>query len=423
MLVLALLALAAFAEVAPVRHMKEGHDRHGHRPFHPRHHPHFHGDKDTEKVHHFDMSKFRDIARSEHPENARFHQDNKFVRPFEKEELDPALKNRHFEKPIRRMDRNKNKVHSSQLETVLYPNTTYTVGFSYMTHFFNVPYAEGDSIAVHIVRTSEKYSTKKTPVLTRCVMTPGKKGRICENDKKGDSLSFVVTADELRKNWFNSFEFSMFTTTYDSGVNVGLYVCVGENATLETCGTPSALDCVNGVPSQVMNVCICNKNFTGLNCEEKATGNSDAPSWNWSWTWDSEMDAFFDVFDAIACVISFISFVITFVIILLSIAACCAFLRACCMQYRQQRGRVVRNNNSRLPPPPAYQYHPLNVVPPPPPPPPPMPGQCYDVRNGNAIEMSTLPVARNANPIYVMPPLAPVKQVPVYVQPPPAPKN
>jgi len=307
--------------------------------------------------------------------------------------------------------------------TTLYPNVTYlkTIQRSIKSlkvgSAFSVSYKKGDSIAVQIVHTSDTFLGKESPVLTRCSFSR----EACVSESKFKNLSFEVSAAELEKTSMKKFNsqyiFALFAMTKEEvGANVGIYVCVGKNASLANCKAPCTRNCgLHGTRSDVMNVCVCEKGYNGIGCDFKA---GSAPN-IWS---DSFFDEFNGVLDAVACVISVVMSIIFFVVVFLIICTCCACLHACCMECRRKRGRVINNNRRAVPPPPAYAYHPLGV-PPPPPPPPMQQGQYYDINNGNAIEMSTMPVARNANPVYIMPPLAPVKQVPVFIQPPPAPKN
>jgi len=295
----------------------------------------------------------------------------------------------------------------------LRPNDTYIESIN-MAGIFTVPYAKGDSVAVHIIRSSDMYDYPESPELYRCMFN--RKG--CVSDKVNKSLSFELSAGELpRINGWNSkgsFQFSLYSQAKDlkqiGGVVVGMRVCVGKNVSLATCRSRFTRVCYHGKQSSVMEVCICDKGYTGRFCEEKTT-----PPKTWE---DEAMDEFECVFEIIAGIVSFIVGLIFLVVIFVLICGCCACLRACCRRHVCRRGAVIRNRNLPVPPPP-YAYRPLDV--PPPPPPPPMEGQVYDVNNG--IEMSVIPAARNPNPIYVMPPLAPVKQVPVFVTPPPAPKN
>jgi len=293
--------------------------------------------------------------------------------------------------------------------------------------FVDVP--EGESLAVQIVRTSDKYVAEdgRYPSLQLCRC--GKKNN-CVTDEKNNSLSFFVSADEMKymkRKEKGIYPFSLNTgKAKTSGVVVSLYACVGKNVSLETCRTPVTIQCVNGKPSDVLNVCVCSKNYTGKYCNYRA---SKAPE---AWDYDSNFN---EISRAVRIVCAIATHVMIFVFVLVLICCCCC-LRACCCRRKANRGRVMPNRPAprlNLPPPPPYMpggYHPIGFAPPPPPPPmpraqppppPPPPTHRYNPYEG--IELSTMP-AKVATPVYVMPPLAPVKQIPVYVlSAPPAPKN
>jgi len=344
----------------------------------------------------------REAFRGSHPHPGFAHPQMREMRRMRKEMI---VDNRQMHKPDTKRFQNSHMV-------TLVPNQTFVETIQYAS-LFTVPFEEGDSIAVQIVRSSDLYSfdDDETPTLYRCDLR--KKGCVSEN------LSFEVSADVLKRYRRSGYPFTL--TTYSShvtGVIVGLYVCVGENASLETCIAPAiTADCTHGKPSDVMDICICEKGYTGSDCSEQT---SDP-----TWEYDSEMDAAFEV---IGCVLSIIFNIVFFTIVGTMVVCCCSLCCSCCRRRSCQNGRVVHNcNNVRaVPPPPPYvragAYHPLSVAPPPPPPPM-QQNTPYDPYNGKAIEMTTLPASRVANPVFIMPPLAPVNQVPVFVQPPPAPKN
>lgn len=314
------------------------------------------------------------------------------------------------------------KKDSSSFKTAILPGKTYYQNIDMMS-VFTIPFKKGETIAVQIVRSSDLYDFgTKSPILRRCG------GAIkCAEDKNNNSLSFEVTPKVPAKkgHGINQYEFSLTTThSLNSGVAVGIYVCVGKNASLATCydKNASSRNCSNGSPSKVANVCICDKGYTGINCSKEAL---PAPKYDY--------DSVFDEHEAILRLMCYIvagviKFVL-FIVIIIIIASCCTALRLCCIRRRRRNGTVVRNGVVRsMPPPPPYvragAYHPLNIPPPPPPPPPMERGQRYDAYDKNAIEMTTLPAARaaNPNPVFIMPPLAPVRTVPVFVQA-PVPKN
>jgi len=381
-----LLGISAFADM--------GHP-HGH------HHHHHHHPENVEK-------KFPNLAKMVKTKKPDFaHPDLEHMRQL-KEQIKADLKDekKQIQAPHKR-------IRDVNMRTTLLPGVDYQKTVNWV-EFYSIPFSEGDNIAVQVVRAYDSYDSRDdSPVLRLCRFS----SKDCDTDKKNKTLSFEVSSESLSKimKKTGSYYFSLSTQSSSfSGVSVGFYVCVGKNASLATCKSPSNRTCVNGAPSKLANVCVCKKGYSGLTCAESA---NPAPEWNF----DSNFDEFEIVFDFISLVVSLVSSIIFFIIIIVVIYVCCAVLRQCCCRRRNQRtGRVVgRNTASVAPPPyPAGAYHPLSVVPPPPPPQ--MP--AYD---NKSIEMTTMPAATNANPVYIMPPLAPVRQVPVvpvFVQP-PAPKN
>jgi len=384
LLILGFVAVAAFAEETGFR---------GH------HHHHFHQHEDGHKSDR--LQQFRKEMKQRHEEKRR------------------DMMKRHWLKKSDDMDEDVPSVFVSE---TLHPGKTYletikSAGPIPCGGAFSVPYTTGDSIAVHIVHASDLYDQKTE--LKRCNMADRK----CVKENGTESLSFEVSAEELGYLPESPYKFKEYYafTVFSAGMNrtsttgavVGFYVCVGKNVTLQTCSTKCTKKCgAHGTRSDVMDVCVCDEGYTGRRCQTKT---EPAPDWIGS----SFFDEFSEVFEIISCIFSFIFSVIFFVVIFMILLCCCGCLRACCIHCREKRGRVCRRS---VPPPPAYNYNyqPLNV---PPPPPPPMEGQVYSVPDCKAIEMSTLPAARTANPVYIMPPLAPVKQVPVFIQPPAAPKN
>jgi len=316
---------------------------------------------------------------------------------------------------------------------------------------FSIEVPDGQSLAVQIVRTSNIYRADdgRYPTLTLC----RPEARSCVNDDNGRSLSFEVDAATLKKYFRKShtFDFTLSTSrSSTTGVAVGVYACVGKNASLETCHTPVNINCYHGKASDVMNVCICDKGYTGKNCGKYA---ESAPP---VWEMDSTFDDVENVFGMVCCIV----FNALFFAFLIVTVVCCVCVRCCTRARRQtvvnQPVAVPAVQPIVQPVMPAYYpggYRPLSVVPPPPPPlmprpqfqpqpqyrpqpqpqyrpqpqpqyrpqPQPQP-QTHRYNPYEDIELNTLP-ARNPNPAVVMPPLAPVKQVPVFVRPPPAPRN
>lgn len=282
---------------------------------------------------------------------------------------------------------------------------------------FTIPFNDNDAIAVRIVRSSDAYNYKtQSPRLRLCRQLRAR----CDDDSKNNSLSFEISASELSKVYKkNTFQFSLSALggNMNSGVVVGIYACVGPDASLATCKGACSKTCEHGMPSNVMNVCVCEKGYTGSYCDTKSVDPTN-PEFYSNF---EELDA---LFDFICGVISFVCSIVFFIVLITIISFCCCIIRGCCCRHRRN-GTVVPRHQRPVPPPPAYPgggYRPLGMMPPPPPPPPPPPMQPPQYYPVNGIEMAVLPAAKTPNPVYIMPPLAPVRQVPVFVQP-PAPKN
>jgi len=319
---------------------------------------------------------------------------------------------------------NKNKNIKERHITTLVPDTI-TEKVVMWGELFKIPVTKGDAVAVQIVRSSDMYISEdgRSPRLSLCRW----EARSCVSDD--NSLSFEADASTVEKVLMKAngtYDFTIATLgAKNTGVVVDFYVCVGKDASLATCRTPVSISCQNGgKPAEVMDVCVCPKRYTGKHCENLTT---KAPT-----VWEySEFEEMRNAVRHACCVF----FHIMFFAILFSCVCCCCCIRACKKRRMANRGRVVCNRNvnvqnnaqSRPPvPPPAYMAggYPVYMVPPPPPPPAPVQAPIpqphrYDPYEG--VELATMP-ARPANPVFIMPPLAPVKQVPVYVRP-PAPKN
>jgi len=295
--------------------------------------------------------------------------------------------------------------------------------------YFSIDVPKGDSLAIQVVRASDAYTYEdgQSHRLSLCRYVNSSKTK-CVNDETDNTLSFEVDAKTLQSiSRKNRYEFTLATSGSKlfAGAVVYIYACVGENASLATCRTNTTVDCVNGKPSDVIDCCICDKGYTGRTCARVAPKSNN-------WENDSEFEQIGEAIMALLGIIINIGFFITFVVLI----CCCVCVRGFCRRRRMaNRGRVVSNvtpgRPQQVPPPPPYftGYHPLSVVPPPPPPPMPVPisqprpAPSYDpYASAEGIELATIP-ARNSGAVYIMPPLAPVKQVPVFVQPPSAPKN
>jgi len=424
--VLCLLAISAFAEMELPhrRHMKSREGRrhhhfdehdHPHHPPHPRppfesgsEHPH---PPHPRPPHPHDQSNAVEPPPHSH---IRDNRQNHFRIPNKKNFVHPVMdKIRENHQKINHVHE---KVHNGRMSTTqITPGVTYeqTVDFF---NVYTVPFSQGDNIAVHIVRSSDAYNSQ-TPNLRLCRQLSAR----CFDDSKNNSLSFELTSSDLARAYRRgSFQFSLSTAgmNMNSAVVVGIYACVGPNASLATCKGEGTKTCVNGKRSDVMNVCICDKGYTGSVCDTEA---SDPPK-----TEFYSFEEFDALFDFICGIISFVCSIVFFIILITIISFCCICIRGCCCRHHR-RGAVM--NRRAVPPPPPYPggaYHPINVVPPPPPPPmrpppPPPPMAAPQYYAGNAIEMAVLPASKVPSPVYIMPPLAPVKQVPVFVQPPAAP--
>jgi len=300
-------------------------------------------------------------------------------------------------------------------KVVLKPGETTLENVTVIPKVFEISVKKGDAIAVQIVHASDLHISSETPVLSLTRMARHRYD--CRtNDQGGRNISFEVPAEELETFMHESKDDLTYSFTLDTmrspragGVSVGLLVCVGPNATLESCVVPSSLDCVNGTRSTVMDVCVCEKGFTNTTCNVIA---ELAPYYYDTGSFDNDVEDFIRPFFIIFFFVIFGT--VTFVLI----CTCCCIIGACCCYKSAGKNGTVVNRRPAANLPPAYAYRPLGSVPPPPPPPA-HTSQSY----GKAIEMTTLPASTTVNPVFVMPPLAPVRQVPVFVRPPQAPKN
>lgn len=312
--------------------------------------------------------------------------------------------------------------------TVLRPGRVYIASVA-ESSMYAVAVEKGDAVAVQIQRTSYRRVVADEPLPRVRVCH----GRGCAYETHNGTLSFAFTAKQAQRyartvGAGRAVLFALDRTTVGTSATVAVMVCVGPNASLATCRTACTLNCDHGVPSTLLNACVCTSGYTGIYCGQETTNYTRH---------DFDDSEFADWVEFVVFVVAFVCWsvmaVLMAVFVVALIVAVCVFFRACCCGGSTRRGRVLgrssssrdsRNSNQNTsshsappPPPPPYPgvaYHPLNVVPPPPPPPPaPLP-----VPN-NSIEMARFPAN---SPTYILPPPAPVRDIPVYPQR-PVPKN
>jgi len=298
------------------------------------------------------------------------------------------------------------------------PGVTFVENVSVVPKVFEVSVSEGDALAVQIEHVSDlSFCSKCGPSVISLTRMSSDRSSYRTNDRNGKSLSFEVSADELSRFAKGSsdaltYSFSLDTlqTPRYGGARVGLLVCVGPEASLATCVSPCTLQCTRGAstPSKVMDVCVCYYGYVNDTCNV----------YNQNYT--SYIDYDGDTDDSVKAFLMIFFFTLCGIVSCIACSCCCLVVCACfARRSSTKKGRVVSASQPPSGMTNPYAYHPLGVSGVPPPPPPPTSSQPSQPTQpvGQAIEMTTLPASSSVNPVFVMPPLAPVRQVPVFVKP------